>query len=82
MNGSGVKVQANPEEIRTAVSNILDNAIQYSNGRVDVSIEIEVPPDDKRVVLRVRDQEWELPYAVSSGFSKGSIACQDESSRR
>jgi signal transduction histidine kinase len=55
-----VKVQVNPEEIRTAVSNILDNAIQYSDGRVDVSVNVEVP-DEKRVLLRVRDRGVGIP---------------------
>jgi two-component system sensor histidine kinase SenX3 len=49
------RVEANPEELRAAVSNILDNAIQYSDGRVEVSVRVEIP-DEKRVVLRVRDR--------------------------
>jgi two-component system, OmpR family, sensor histidine kinase SenX3 len=48
------RVEGDPEELRTAVSNILDNAIKYSAGNVDVSVKVEMP-DEKRVVLRVRD---------------------------
>jgi len=41
--------------LRTAVSNVLDNAVKYSNGRVDVSVRVETP-DEKHVTLRVKDQ--------------------------
>ena len=53
-NGSGFKVQGDPEDLRTAVSNVLDNAIKYSGSQVDVSVQVEMA-DEKRVVLRVRD---------------------------
>jgi len=59
-NGSEIFVQGDPEELRTAVSNLLDNAIKYSGGRVDVSVEIELP-DDEHVVLRVRDRGVGIP---------------------
>ena len=36
------------ENLRTAISNILDNAVKYSGGNMDVSVQIETP-DDKRV---------------------------------
>src|SRR5256886_3577748 len=48
-------VLADSEELRTAVSNVLDNAVKYSNGRVDVSVRVETP-DEKHVTLRVKDQ--------------------------
>ncbi len=60
MNGSEAKVRGDPEELRTAVSNVLDNAIKYSGNRVDVSVQIEMP-DEKRVVLRVRDRGVGIP---------------------
>jgi len=59
-NGNAIKVQGDPGELRTALSNILDNAIKYSGGNVDVRVQIETP-DDKRVVLRVRDQGIGIP---------------------
>jgi two-component system sensor histidine kinase SenX3 len=59
-NSSPIKVQANPEELRTAVSNILDNAIKYSDGHVDVAVQIEAP-DEKHVVMRVRDRGCGIP---------------------
>jgi two-component system sensor histidine kinase SenX3 len=53
-NGTGALVFGDAEELRTAVSNLLDNAIKYSGKKVDVSVKVE--SDDKHVVLRVRDR--------------------------
>jgi len=57
---SEIFVEADPEELRTAISNLLDNAIKYSAGNVDVSVQIELP-DEKHVVLRVRDRGVGIP---------------------
>jgi len=59
-NGGGVRVLGDPEELRTAVSNLLDNAVKYSPDGVHISVELEAP-DEKRVVLRVRDQGVGIP---------------------
>ena len=53
-------VTGDPEELRTAVSNLLDNAVKYSPENVKVSVELEVP-DGERVVLRVRDRGVGIP---------------------
>jgi len=58
--GSEIFVHADPEELGTAISNLLDNAIKYSSGQVDVSLRIELP-DEKHVVLRVRDRGVGIP---------------------
>jgi two-component system sensor histidine kinase SenX3 len=55
-----ILVQGDPDELRTAVSNILDNAIKYSGDKVDVSVEIETV-EEGRVVLRVRDRGVGIP---------------------
>ena len=47
-------VRGNPEELRTAVSNVLDNAVKYSGLKVTVSVRLDVP-DEKHVLLRVQD---------------------------
>jgi signal transduction histidine kinase len=50
-----VHVRGSQEDLRTAVSNILDNAVKYSGDHVDVQVRLEAS-DGKRVVLKVRDQ--------------------------
>jgi signal transduction histidine kinase len=52
-NGA-VHVKGNADDLRTAVSNVLDNAIKYSGQNVDVQVRLE--ENDKRVVLRVQDR--------------------------
>ena len=54
-NGHGLRVRGSAEDLRTAVSNVLDNAIKYSGDHIDVRVRLETP-DDKRIVLRVQDQ--------------------------
>jgi two-component system, OmpR family, sensor histidine kinase SenX3 len=52
-NGSGTRVFGDAEELRTAVSNLIDNAIKYSGEKVDVAVRVE--SEDKNVILKVRD---------------------------
>jgi two-component system, OmpR family, sensor histidine kinase SenX3 len=54
MKGREIKLKGDPGELRTAISNILDNAIKYSTDKVDVSVQIQTAED--RVVLSVRDR--------------------------
>ncbi len=54
-NGSGLRVRGSAEDLRTAVFNVLDNAIKYSGENVDVRVMLEAPDED-RIVLRVQDQ--------------------------
>ncbi|MGD0761196.1 MAG: HAMP domain-containing sensor histidine kinase [Candidatus Sulfotelmatobacter sp.] len=55
VNGTPVRVQGSAEDLRTAVLNLLDNAIKYSGENVDVRVRLETP-DEKHVVLSVQDQ--------------------------
>jgi two-component system, OmpR family, sensor histidine kinase SenX3 len=59
-NGHHAIVNGDPEELRTAVSNVLDNAIKYSGQRVDISVRIEAP-DEKHIALSVRDHGVGIP---------------------
>jgi signal transduction histidine kinase len=59
-NGSGVVVSGDPEELRTAVSNVLENAVKYSGDEVDISVLLQVA-DEKRVTLSVRDHGVGIP---------------------
>jgi two-component system sensor histidine kinase SenX3 len=58
--GAAIKVHGDADELRTAIANILDNAIKYSGADVDVSVGIDTP-DPQRVVLRVRDRGVGIP---------------------
>ena len=60
VNGREFKVHGDPEDLRTAISNILDNAVKYSGAKVDVSVEMDAP-DDKHVAVRVRDRGIGIP---------------------
>lgn len=59
-HGSGAQVLGDSEELRTAVANLLDNAVKYSGERVDISVRVG-SPDEKHVVLRVRDNGVGIP---------------------
>jgi two-component system sensor histidine kinase SenX3 len=61
INGSGSEVSGDPEDLRTAVANILDNAVKYSGNRVEVSVRLQLLDDGKRLVLRVQDQGVGIP---------------------
>jgi signal transduction histidine kinase len=56
----GTTVIGDPEELRTAVTNVLDNAIKYSGEQVDVSIRVGAP-DEKHVRLSIRDHGVGIP---------------------
>src|SRR5207249_7134848 len=62
LNGSGSEVSGDPEDLRTAVSNILDNAVKYSRNNVDVSVQLDLN-EQKRLVLRVQDRGVGIPAA-------------------
>ncbi len=59
-NGNGAHVRGSHEDLRTAVANVLDNAIKYSGEHVDVSVRLEAT-DEKRIVLRVEDHGVGIP---------------------
>jgi signal transduction histidine kinase len=59
-NGTAATVQGDPDELRTAILNILDNAIKYSDSDVDVSVRIDTS-NEKRVALRIRDRGLGIP---------------------
>lgn len=59
-NGNSVRVAGDPEELRTAVGNLLDNAVKYSPKGIHISVELEAL-ETERVVLRVRDSGVGIP---------------------
>jgi two-component system sensor histidine kinase SenX3 len=48
-------IRADLDEVRAAVSNLIDNAVKYSGSNVKVNVELE-QVDAKYVAVRVRDQ--------------------------
>jgi signal transduction histidine kinase len=54
-NGSAPRVLGNEDELKAAVSNLVDNAIKYSGAQVKVAVELE-QPEAAQATLRVRDQ--------------------------
>jgi len=61
-NNGAMNVSGDPEELRTAVSNVLDNAIKYSGEKVDVSVRVETL-DEKRIALSVSDHGVGVPLS-------------------
>src|ERR1700741_5616277 len=53
-------VMGNPEELHTAVFNLLDNAIKYSGGNKDIVVDI-LTPDIDSILFSVRDQGIGIP---------------------
>src|ERR1700741_4585500 len=57
-----VKVSGDTDELRAAFSNLLDNAVKYSDDEVQVSVLVSAL-DDKRVAVRVTDKGIGIPSA-------------------
>jgi signal transduction histidine kinase len=58
--GLSVKVRGNADELRAAVSNLIDNAVKYSGPKVDVTAELRTL-EGKHAALRIRDQGMGIP---------------------
>ncbi len=59
---SSAKVSGDIDELRAAFSNLLDNAVKYSDDEVRVSVSVSAL-DDKRVAVRVADKGIGIPSA-------------------
>jgi two-component system sensor histidine kinase SenX3 len=62
MDGNIVKVAGDADELRAAVSNLLDNAIKYSEKQIRVRVEL-ASVDEKRVAVRIADAGIGIPSA-------------------
>jgi signal transduction histidine kinase len=58
--GDPLTILADLDEVRAAVSNLIDNAVKYSGSEVQVSVEIDAT-DQKHVSVRVCDQGPGIP---------------------
>jgi signal transduction histidine kinase len=59
---SSAKVAGDIDELRAAFSNLLDNAVKYSDDEVRVSVSVATV-DEKRVAVRVADKGIGIPSA-------------------
>ncbi len=62
LNGERPQVKADADELRAAISNLLDNAVKYSVKEVEVSVEVALL-DEKRVAVRIQDHGIGIPAA-------------------
>jgi len=58
--GPPVTILGDPDEVRAALSNLIDNAVKYSGNDVRVTVET-AKVDGKYVTVRVRDQGLGIP---------------------
>lgn len=59
-NGHPALVKGDAEELRAAISNLIDNAIKYSDKQVNVSVEV-AEIDDRNLAVHVTDQGIGIP---------------------
>ncbi|HKR61872.1 MAG TPA: HAMP domain-containing sensor histidine kinase, partial [Pyrinomonadaceae bacterium] len=62
LNGEAVLVSGDVDDLRAAVSNLLDNAIKYSDEDIKVSVEVS-KVDEKNVAVRIADHGIGIPRA-------------------
>jgi two-component system, OmpR family, sensor histidine kinase SenX3 len=62
LNGERARISGDVDELRAAVSNLLDNAVKYSDKDVHVSVEVATV-DTKRVAIRIADRGIGIPAA-------------------
>ena len=62
VNGERPLVKADAEELRVAISNLLDNAVKYSGKGVQISVEVAAL-DPKKVAVRIEDKGIGIPAA-------------------
>ena len=56
-------ISGNPDELRAAISNLLDNAVKYSDKEVKVSV-LVATVDEQSAVVRVTDQGIGIPSGL------------------
>ena len=59
-SGPPISIQGDLEEVRAAVSNLIDNAVKYSSGNIKVVVEAAAV-DHKFLVVRVQDHGAGIP---------------------
>ncbi len=62
VNGERPQVKADTDELRAAISNLLDNAVKYSVKDVQISVEVATLAE-KKVAVRIKDSGIGIPAA-------------------
>ena len=60
--GEPARVAGDVDDLRAAISNLLDNAIKYSDKKVSVNVEV-ANVDEKHVAIRIADHGIGIPRA-------------------
>jgi len=61
-NGERPQVRADEDELRAAISNLLDNAVKYSGKDVQIAVAV-APLTDKKVAVSIQDNGIGIPAA-------------------
>jgi len=56
-----IYLRGNPQELRTAVFNLVENAVKYSGEKKEIEVDL-VTPDIDTILLRVRDKGVGIPH--------------------
>jgi two-component system, OmpR family, sensor histidine kinase SenX3 len=59
-SGESVYLRGNPQELRTAVFNLVENAVKYSGEKKEIEVDL-LTPDIDTILLRVRDTGVGIP---------------------
>ncbi len=60
--GEQIYLRGNPQELRTAVFNLVENAVKYSGEKKEIEVDL-LTPDIDTILLRVRDKGVGIPHA-------------------
>jgi signal transduction histidine kinase len=61
-SATGLFVDGDLDELRTVLSNLLDNAVKYSRDQIQIAVEVAAPSPDT-VWVRVKDRGVGIPRA-------------------
>jgi signal transduction histidine kinase len=56
-----IYLRGNPQELRTAVFNLVENAVKYSGEKKEIEVDL-LSPDIDTILLRVRDKGVGIPH--------------------
>jgi two-component system sensor histidine kinase SenX3 len=60
-DGEKIYLRGNPQELRTAVFNLVENAVKYSGEKKEIEVDL-LTPDIDTVLLRVQDKGVGIPH--------------------